>query len=170
MAAKKFLRLIAGRITEIAGIVTSAGAGNDGDFPVLDATGKLSTTMMPVGVVADNKSVVSSESLTAGDLVNIWDSTGIKVRKADATAVGKEADGFVLAGVTAPAEALVYFEGTNNVLSGLTLGARYYLNTVAGGVVATTPPTGSGNVVQYIGRAISTTELTFEPTDGVVLV
>ena len=170
MAAKTFLRLVAGRKTEIAGITTSAGAGNDGDIPALDSTGRLSTTMMPVGVVADNKSIVSSEDLVAGNLVNVWNDAGtIKVRKADATTSGKEADGFVLAGYTAPAAALVYFEGTNTAMSGLTLGARYYLNTVAGGVVATTPPSGSGNVVQYVGRAISTTELTFEPDDGVIL-
>lgn len=169
MAAKTFLRLVTGRKTEIAGIVTSSGAGNDGDIPALDATGRLSSTVMPIGVVADNKSIVSSENLVAGDFVNIWDSTGIKVRKADATAAGKEADGFVLAGVTAPAEALVYFEGTNTGRTGLTLGARYYLDTTAGGIV-TTPPSGSGNVVQYIGRAVSTTEITFEPDDGVVLV
>ena len=171
MSAKTFLRLILGRKTEIAGLVTSTGAPNDGDIPALDATGRLSTTMMPVGVVADNKSIVSSESLVAGDFVNVWNDTGtIKVRKADATAAGKEADGFILAGVTSPAAALVYFEGTNTGLSALTLGARYYLNTVAGGVVATTPPSASGNVVQYVGRAISTTEITFESDDGVVLV
>jgi hypothetical protein len=171
MAAKTFLRLVAGRKTEIAGVVTSAGAGNDGDIPALDSTGRLDTTVMPIGVVADNKSIVSSESLSAGNFVNVWDDGGtIKVRKADATAAGKEADGFVLAGVTAPAAALVYFEGTNTQLTSLTLGARYYLDTTAGAVVATTPPSGSGNVVQYIGRAVSTTELTFEPDDGVVLV
>src|SRR4030066_299864 len=86
-------------------------------------------------------------------------------RKPGAAGGGKDAGGFVLAGVTAPAEAIVYFEGTNTGLAGLTLGARYYLNTTAGGVVATTPPSASGNVVQYVGRAISTTEIAFESDD-----
>jgi len=160
MAAKKFLRLIVGRLTEIAGIVTSAGAGNDGDFPVLDSTGKLDVTMMPVGVGPDVKIHPSSESLVAGNWVNIWNDTGtLKVRKADATAAGKEADGFVLANVTSPADATVFFGGINTALSGLTLGGHYWLSTTPGVGVVTTPPASTGNVVQYLGKAISVTEI-----------
>jgi len=169
MAAKKFLRLIAGRISEVVGVVISAGAGNDGDIPALDATGRLDESVMPVGIGADTKSIVSSENLAAGDFVNIWDDAGtLKVRKADATTAGKEAHGFVIAGVTAPAAAIVYFEGINTQLSTLTLGARYYLSTTAGGAVDT-PPSATGNVVQFLGVAISATEVSFEATDGVIL-
>lgn len=169
MAAKKFIRLVSGRLQEIIATVVSAGAANDGDIPALDASGRLDTSVMPVGVVADTKSVVSSESLTAGDFVNVYNNAGtLNVRKADATTSGKEAHGFVLASVTSPAAATVYFEGINTQRSALTVGAKYYLDTTAGGVVAT-PPAASGNVVQYIGTALSATELNFEADTGVIL-
>lgn len=169
MAAKKFIRLVSGRLQEIIATVVSAGAANDGDIPALDASGRLDTSVMPVGVVADTKSVVSSESLTAGDFVNVYNNAGtLNVRKADATTSGKEAHGFVLASVTFPAAATVYFEGINTQRSALTVGAKYYLDTTAGGVVAA-PPAASGNVVQYIGTALSATELNFEADTGVIL-
>lgn len=167
--ADKPIQLVSGRLTQVEATVISAGAGNAGDVVALDATGRLDTTVMPVGVGADTKSVTASENLAGGDFITIWDDTGVvKVRKADATTAGKEADGFVLSAVTSGQSALVYFESTNTVLSGLTLGARYYLSTSAGQVTAT-PPSASGNVVQYVGRAISATELSFEPDAGVVL-
>ena len=160
MAAKKFLRNVAGRITEILGTITSAGAGNDGDIVALDATGKLDVTLLPVGVGPDVKLLPASENLVAGNWVNIWSDVGVlKVRKADATAAGKEADGYVLANVTSPANATVYFGGINTALSALTLGATYWLSTTPGTGVETTPPSATGNVVQLLGKAISVTEV-----------
>ena len=170
MAASKLLQLISGRIQQVAAIVTSAGASDDGKIPALDANGRLDNSMMPVGIGADTKSVVASENLAAGDKVNLWDDAGtLKARKADAATSGKEADGFVLSAVTSGASATVYFEGTNTQLTGLTLGARYYLSASVPGGITATPPSGSGNVVQYIGRAISATEISFEPSEGVIL-
>lgn len=160
MAAKKFLRQISGAITEIAGVVTSAGAGNDGDIPALDATGRLDTSMMPVGIGADTASITASEALAAGDFVNIWNSTGAKARKADATTAGKEAHGFVLAAVSSSASATVYFEGTNTQVTGQTPG-NVFLQTTAGTAGATVPST-AGNIVQNLGVATSTTSINFE--------
>lgn len=160
MAAKKFLRLIAGVITEIAGTITSAGAGNDGDFVVLDATGRLDTSVMPVGIAADTVAITTSEALAAGDFVNIWTSSGAKVRKADATVAGKEAHGFVLASSSSGGTATVYFEGSNTQVSGQTAGV-VYLTTTAG-TASSTPPSGSGNVVQVVGFATSATNINFQ--------
>lgn len=164
----KFLSITTGRIQQETAINTSAGAGDADKILRTDASGKIDNSFMPVGVGADTKIVTASENLSAGDFVNIHDSTGIKVRKADATTSGKEADGFVLSAVTSGNPATVYFEGTNTALSSLTLGVRYYLNTTAGGIT-TTAPSGTGNVVQYIGKSISATELSFEPSDGIIL-
>lgn len=167
--AQKFLSLVAGRIREIAAIVTSSGAADADKIPALDASGKLDESVMPVGIGADTKSIIASEILSAGDFVNIWDDAGTaKVRKADATSEGKEADGFVLEGVASGATAAVYFEGTNTQLVGLTIGARYYLNTSAG-TATPTPPSGVGNIVQYLGRAISATEISFEPGPSITV-
>lgn len=158
MAAKKFIRLVAGVLTEVFGVQSSAGAGNAGDIVALDDTGKIDPSMMPTGVGADVVVLTASEALSAGDHVNIY-SGG--VRKADASTAAKEADGFVLAAVSNGAPASVYKEGTNTQLTGLTLGADLYLSTTPGAVTAT-PPSAAGNIVQRIGKAVSTTSSDFE--------
>ncbi len=167
MAAKKFLRLVAGVFTEVAATVTSAGAGSDGDLVALDSTGRLDNSVMPVGIGVDTKTIAASEALAAGDWVNVWNSTGAKVRKADATTAGKEAHGFVLAAVSSGADALVYFEGTNTQVTGQTPGP-VFLQTTAGTGGATIP-SASGNVVQNLGVAVSATEVNFERGTPVVL-
>lgn len=167
MAAKKFLRLVNGVLTEIFGVQTSAGAGNAGDLVSLDNSGRIDNSMMPVGIGADTSTISASETLAAGDWVNVWNSSGAKVRKADATTAGKEAHGFVLSAVTSGNPATVYFEGTNTQVTGQTPGA-VYLQTTAGTGGATIP-SASGNVVQNLGVALSATEVNFERGTPVVL-
>lgn len=167
MAAKKFLRFINGIFTEVFGVQTSAGAANAGDIVALDDTGRLDNSLMPVGIGADTKTINASEALAAGDWVNVWNSTGAKVRKADATTAGKEAHGFVLAAVANGAPALVYFEGTNTQVTGQTPGP-VFLQTTAG-TGGSTIPSASGNVVQNLGVALSATEVNFERGTPVTL-
>ena len=167
MAAKKFLRLVNGVLTEIFGVQTSAGAGNAGDLVSLDNSGRIDNSMMPVGIGADTASIQASENLAAGDFVNVWNNAGAKVRKADATTAGKDAHGFVLSAVTSGNQATVYFEGTNTQVSGQSPGP-VFLQTTAGTVVATIP-SASGNVVQQVGIATSATAVNFERGTPVVL-
>ncbi|GAB2531101.1 hypothetical protein [Simplicispira piscis] len=168
MAAKKLLRLIGGVITEVFGVQTSAGAGNAGDIVALDDTGRLDNSMMPVGIGADTAVINASEGLAAGDWINVWNDIGTaKVRKADATTAGKEANGFVLAAVTSGNPATVYFEGTNTQVTGQTPGAVYLQTTAGAG--GTTIPSASGNVVQQVGVAVSATAVNFERGTAVVL-
>ncbi len=167
MAAKKFLRLVNGVLTEIFGVQTSAGAGNAGDLVSLDDSGRIDNSMMPVGIGADTSTISASETLAAGDWVNVWNNSGAKVRKADATTAGKEAHGFVLAAVTSGNPATVYFEGTNTQVTGQTPGP-VYLQTTAGTGGATIP-SASGNVVQHIGVAVSATAVSFEAQPPVTL-
>jgi hypothetical protein len=168
MPASKFLALVSGRVREVFATVASSGALDDGKIVALGTDGRLDSSVLPVGVGVETKSIQASENLSAGNLVNIWNSAGqFRVRKADATAAGKEANGFVLASVTSGQNAQVYLEGTVTGLSGLTPG-RYYLSTTPGEITDTVP-SNSGNVVQYVGNAVSSTEITFEATDGVIL-
>ena len=167
MAAKKFLRLVNGVLTEIFGVQTSAGAGNAGDLVSLDDSGRIDNSMMPVGIGADTSTISASETLASGDWVNVWNNSGAKVRKADATTAGKEAHGFVLAAVTSGNPATVYFEGTNTQVSGQTPGP-VFLQTTAG-VGGPTVPSASGNVVQQVGVAVSATAVNFERNMPVVL-
>lgn len=167
MPAKKFLRLVGGIITEVFGVQSSAGAGNAGDLVSLDDSGRIDNSMMPVGIGADTSTISASETLAAGDWVNVWNNSGAKVRKADATTAGKEAHGFVLAAVTSGNPATVYFEGTNTQVSGQTPGP-VFLQTTAG-VGGPTVPSASGNVVQQIGVAVSATAVNFERSVPVTL-
>lgn len=146
---------------------TSTGAGDAGKLVALDASGRIDTTMMPIGVAADVAIITASEALAAGDLVNIWNSTGAKVRKADATVAGKHAMGFVLASVGNGASATVYFEGSDNGVTGLTPG-QLYLSTTPG-LSTGTAPSGSGNVVQRVGFATSSTSFNFQAGTPVTL-
>jgi len=146
---------------------TSAGAGDVGKLPSLDATGRLDSSFMPVGLGADTQVITASEALAAGDYVNVWNSTGAKVRKADATNAGKEAHGFVLASVLSSGAATVYFEGTNTSITGATPGV-VYLSTTAG-LGAATAPTGSTNVVQRLGFAASSSAVNFHAHDPIIL-
>lgn len=167
MAGDKYLYNNAGTVTEKAAIQSSAGAGDAGKIPGLDASGRIDNSMMPVGLGADTLVITASEALSAGDYVNIWNSTGAKVRKADATSAGKEAHGFVLAAVAISASATVYFESTNTGVTGQTPGVVFLSTTAGQG--STTAPSGSGNVVQRIGFAASATAVNFQSQPPIVL-
>lgn len=158
----KFLNLTSGVPTQETAIIVSAGAGDANKIPKLDAAGKLDSTVMPAGVGAESLSFTTSEAVAAGDFVNIWDSTGVKARKADATVAGKEAHGYVLSAVGSGAAVTVYFDGFNTGRTGMTPGARQFLSTTAGASTATAPAA-AGNVAQPIGYAVSATSMVFHP-------
>ena len=192
--AQKVITNNAGQLQEVASISTSAGAADAGkiiatnasgqiDVSFLNTTvssspnklvmtgadGRLDISVLPVGVGADTAVIPASEALAAGDLVNIWNNSGTaNVRKADASTAGKEAHGFVLAAVASGQPATVYFEGTNTQMTGLTPG-RQYLSTTPGKTSATAP-TGSGQVVQVVGFAVSATAMNFQSNPPIVLV
>lgn len=116
---------------------------------------------MPLTRADTAAQLAAGETLVAGDLVNVYlDASTIKVRKADASVVGKEAHGYVLAGVASAASATVYFSGLNNNFSGLTAGIQYLSATTPGKPTAT-PPNTSGGIVQKVGIAVSTTAIVF---------
>lgn len=164
--ANKYLALISGKITEVVALVTSAGAGDAGKIPALDSAGRLDSSVMPSGIGAATKTLTAFEALAAGDYVNEFlDAGTLKVRKADATAAGKEADGYVLANVSSAGAATVYpLSGSNTQHTGLTIGSTYYLGTTAGLPVATAP-SATGNVIQKLGKAVTTSEIIVSAND-----
>ena len=168
MPAQKFINIVAGIWTQIASVDTSAGAGDAGKIVALDADGKINANMMPTGIGAETATITASEALSAGNLVNVYNNGGTpNVRKADATTAGKEANGFVLASVSSSASATVYTEGMITGLSGLTPGPQFLATTAGASTV--TAPSGSGNVVQRVGVATSTTTLAFSPLNPATL-
>ena len=162
-SANKVVKQTAGGIidpTVVNATITSAGAGSSGKIVQLDGAGRIDSTVLPVGVGADTTIMVASEALAAGAFVNVFSSTGAKVRNADATVAGKHAMGFVLSAVASAANATVYFEGTNTAVTGQTPG-DVFLSTTAGIAVATSP-SGAGTISQNIGIAISATAINFQ--------
>lgn len=166
--ADKYIYNNSGVLTERSGLTASAGAGDAGKIVATDVNGLLAQSFMPVGIGPDTASITASEALAAGDFVNIHNSSGAKVRKADASTAGKEAHGFVLASVISSGTALVYFEGPNISVSGATPGLVYLSDSVAGGFTSTAP-TGTGKTVQRVGVATSATAINFEGHLPVVL-
>ena len=155
--------------TIVNSVTASAGAGDSDKVVALDAAGKIDNSMMPTGIGADTVVINTdaSTTLSAGDFVNIYDNTGAECRLADSTSSGKEAHGFVLSAVSPSSPATIYFEGSNDQLSGLTAGILF-LSTTAGQAVSTAP-SGSGNVVQKLGVATSATAMNVEFSQPIIL-
>jgi len=95
-----------------------------------------------------------------GDAVYI--SGADNVRQADASSTSTMPAIGIIVAKPSSTQCLVRTKGIVKGLSGLTAGSRYFISTAAGGITATAP-TGSGEVVQYIGVAKSTTELEICP-------
>ena len=164
----KYLENNGGQIREVQPVTSSAGAGDAGKIAQLDNTGKFDITTMPSGLGVPTVSLTTSETLAAGDLVNIWNNGGTaNARKADCSN-GRRAHGYVLSGASSSTTATVYVQDNLTGLSGLTPGAAYYLSTTGG--ISTTAPSTSGQISQEIGTAISTTVISFIPKQPITLV
>jgi hypothetical protein len=163
MVNQKFLSKGAGILQEVQAISTSAGAGDAGKIPALDAVGRLAENMMPMGVSAETQVCKAGVGgLVANDVVYIHLVTAVLTAdKADATDATKRAQGYVKDIVAQGEDATVYLDG-GLPGTGLTPGAKYYLTTTPG-TVSVTPPAGSGNMVQCVGEATSETEIKFDP-------
>jgi hypothetical protein len=166
--ADKPIQLVNGQLTQVEGTVLSTGAPNAGDIPALDGTGRLDISVMPVGIGADTATVLASENLAAGDYVNIYDNAGTPNCRLADNSNNRPAMGFVLSAVTSGNNATIYFEGSNNQLSGLTVGARYYLGTL-GNETATPPTAPAADISQFLGIAINATTINTDIDDEVVL-
>jgi hypothetical protein len=167
MAVEKFITLTAGVLTEVAGTITGGTAAQDGKIVSLDATGRIDSSILPVGIAADTHVATAFESLSAANPFVYIRADG-QIANASASSGGTPAVGFVLAAFSASTSATVYFEGRVTGLSGLTPGARYYLSDVTAGGLTSTAVSGTGKLHQYIGRAITATSLAFEGADSIL--
>lgn len=172
MSTNVFLTLINNVRTLVTAIASSAGAADADKIVATGADGRLDSTLMPTGFGADSKAIVASETLAAGDYVNIHDVAGTaNVRKASAVDATKPAHGFVLNGFAAAASATVFFEGANTGVTGKTAGIQYVLSNVTPGltvaVSAFVPAT--GNIVQTVGVATGATEINTEIGESITI-
>ena len=158
MAGNKYVSATTGgELQEVASVQSSAGAGDAGKIVALNSAGQIDSTMLST---SGTITMTASESIAAGAMVNIYDSGGgvIKVRNADNTTSAKRAHGFSIGSIASSASGPISFgNGANTGVTGLTVGAEYFLGTTGG--VTTTAPTSTGNIVQSVGVARTTTEL-----------
>ena len=164
MPLKNYVTIVSGVPSVAAAIQTTAGAADAGKIMATDGTtGKMDASFLPSGIDLNVENIVASEALSAGNFVNIWNNGGTRnVRKADASVNNKFAHGFVLAGFSSSATAVVYLNGSNTAVSGLTPGADIYLSaTTAGLGTATAPAETSGFTLQKLGYASATNQIEF---------
>jgi hypothetical protein len=167
--ADKYIKNNSGQLAEVEATVSSTGATEAGKIVALDGSGKLDVSTLPTGIGATTKVAATTENLSAGNLVNLFNDSGtIKARKADASN-GRRAHGFVLTGTTSPNNATVYLDGTITGLTGLTPGAAYYLSGSTAGAATATAPSTAGYISQEIGIALSDTEINFEEQQPITL-
>lgn len=169
MSANKYLSSATDGFKRLyTAIAASTGVADAGKIICTNASGQLDATLLPSGISAPTETVQAVEALSAGDLVNIHNVTGsARVRKANATS-GIPANGFVLSAVASGANALVYLEGNNTALTGLTIGSTYFLGAT-GGVTTTPNTTTSGAIIQEVGSAIRTTAIAWNRQDHIVI-
>lgn len=158
----KYMADSLGKLVEIQPITASAGAGDANKIVQTDTTGRFDVSLMPTGIGAEVSIVPSFENLTAGNFINLFNNAGVvSSRKSDATTNAKPAHGFTLSTVASPASSTIYGISTKNTaLSGLTLGADYWLATTPG-AVSTVAPSATGNFVQEVGTSESLTAMVF---------
>ena len=135
------------KIVEGGGIVTeSGGAAVEGvTFP------------------ATNDEVTS---LTPGEVVYVSGTDAVERADNSASATALPA-GVAAATIAAGATGRIRQSGVQNGYVGLTPGVKYWLGT--GGAITATAPTGSGDYVVQVGKALSATELLVEIKERVQL-
>src|SRR5215216_5828739 len=131
----KVLQRVARQLQQYTPVITSAGAADSGKIPALGPDGKFDSSMYDAGAGVSTQPVVASEAIGAGKFVNLYANGGVlNCRLAD-NSNGRPAHGFVSSAVASAGTAAVYdLDAVNGGLTGLTVGAVYFLGT-AGGVI-----------------------------------
>lgn len=107
-----------------------------------------------------SRDFVTSEALSAGDMVNVFDDNGTqKIRKAVSTDTAKFCCGYVREAAAVGDEVTMFVWGIVTGYSGLTPGMPYYLSsTTPGGIQKANP---NSNFSQLVGFAIANDTLYF---------
>lgn len=128
------------------------------------------TDVLTVGSASGDSTTIEATAgtnISAGDLCYLASADG-KMEKADADAEATAAGLLAIAldTILENADGTFLLLGTYTT-TGLTAGAEYYVSTTLGGYTST-QPSGSGDIVRYIGTALSTTQLYFNPSPDYV--
>ena len=153
----------------VNGKASSAGAGDAAKLVALDAAGRIHITMMPIGLGADTATVgVSSDNLVAGNLVNIYNNVGVATVRKADATLAGKEAHGFVIASTSTPNAAVVY--FEGTISGLTglTPGVQFLSTTPGGSSATAPGA-PGNTVQRVGFATSATSLNFQSATPITL-
>lgn len=133
-----------------ADLVAAGGSGGGGGSPTVTA--------------------LASETLVAGNFVNLFGTGGstLRVRNARADDPTRFANGFVLGAIGNAASGLVTLGGLNNLAVPGIAQSQVWLG-VTPGSFATSPPTADGQIVQPLGAPIPGAGIYFYPQPTVLL-
>jgi hypothetical protein len=160
-----------GSVEEVEFITSSGGAGDGLKGTATGSDGKFDVSLMPTGIGPEVKVLPATEDIAGSSTVNIYNSSGAKCRKADATAVSpKPAHGFLLTSVTSGNNATVYLGGNLTGLTGLTPGLPVFQSKTAGALTQDVSTFGTGDLFQDLGEAIDTDEVKFNYSKPIKLV
>lgn len=109
----------------------------------------------------------ATETINVGNVVNIYNNAGAFAIRNAKSLPGYEAHGFSLANVNSSQTANIMLTGINANVSALSPGV-WYVSNVAGRV-SNVAPSLSGNIVQRVGIALSTTSYFFNPQQPITL-
>lgn len=170
----KYLNLSSGEIVEMIPVSTSVGAADASKMIQLDAGGLISTSMLPAAALAGAAmySLPAFEAIGAGAIINIFSDAGTpKIRNADATNGTKPPMGYAEVAIASGATGSIRLSnGIIAGMSGLVVGAKYFLSPTTPGAITVSAPTGVGNVVYKVGYAKSATEFSYtDDTTAVTL-
>lgn len=148
---------------------------DEGSRKYLSHSRALETADLEVGSpsleAANALTVIAGESLTGGNLIDLYNDGGIlKARRSDATDNTRPAEAFVKDTVLTGEDVAVYFAG--NVITGLsalTQGGLLFLSETPGGVTHTPITAGTGKISQQVGQALSATSMIFQPQAAIEL-
>lgn len=101
---------------------------------------------------------VASEVIVGPGLVNI--TTSFEIQAASG-ALGYQANGYITQGANLGDLVNVYFTGVISGFSGLVYGPVFLSTSVPGQLTQTPPAIGSGDYVQQVGTAISSSAIVF---------
>ncbi len=104
--------------------------------------------------------------LSPGQMISITVDAGVVAfQKANASNATKFASAYVSSSpiLSGAYGEVIMKQGLCPFIGGLTIGTLYYLSTTDG-LITATPPSASGNIVQPIGVALTTSNLYFNPS------
>ena len=109
------------------------------------------------------------EDISAPALVNFVDSGGTtKIQKTDSVSL-KKADGFIIDSGVIGESVDVHLDGVITGMAGLTAEDTYFLYT-DGTITNNTQLLNNGNILQYIGKALSETSIEFNPNEPIIII